>query len=167
MIEILFKRLNENAVIPTKTHLDDAGQDLVAVSYKYNPKYDRFEYKLGFATKIPLGYEAEIRPRSSNTKTNAYIPNAPGTIDAGYTGEWNVFYKLRTPFEQLFPNCGDDKELCYLEMENEYAPYKRFDKIAQVLFHKVEDVMYKEVDELPNTDRGNDGGLLRDNKNFK
>lgn len=82
MIEILFKKLNENAVIPEKKHDTDAGFDLVATSCKYNQIYDRFEYGVGFATKIPAGFEAEIRPRSSNTKTEAYIPNAPGTIDS-------------------------------------------------------------------------------------
>lgn len=165
MIEILFKKLNPNAVIPEKKHPSDAGADLVATSLTYNPKYDRFEYGLGFATKIPLGYEAEIRPRSSNTKTDAYIPNAPGTIDANYTGEWKVFYKLRTRFDDLFPT-GDTK-LNIIEMENELAPYSVGDKIAQVLFHKVEDTLYTVVDELPTTDRGADGGINRDDKNFK
>lgn len=165
MVEIFFKRLNKNAVFPTRKHFDDAGYDLIATSCKYNPKYDRFEYGLGFATKIPVGYEAEIRPRSSNTKTDAYIPNAPGTIDAGYIGEWKVFYKLRTPFEQLFPT--GDYELNLLEMENEYAPYRVGDAIAQCLIHKTEDIWFCDVEELPDTNRGSDGGINRDDSNFK
>ena len=165
MVEILFKRLNENAVLPIRKHFDDAGYDLIATSCKYNPIYDRFEYGVGFATKIPVGYEAEIRPRSSNTKTNAYIPNAPGTIDSNYTGEWKVFYKLRTPFEQLFPE--GDYELNLLEMENEMAPYKVGDAIAQCLIHKTEDIWFCDVEELPDTDRGADGGINRDDANFK
>ena len=165
MVEILFNRLNTKAVLPLRKHFDDAGYDLIATSCKYNPLYDRFEYGLGFATKIPVGYEAEIRPRSSNTKTDAYIPNAPGTIDSGYTGEWKVFFKLRTPFEQLYPT--GDLNLNLLEMENERAPYKVGDAIAQCLIHKVEDIWFTEVTELPETERGEDGGLIRDNKNFK
>lgn len=165
MVEILFKRLNEKSVLPTRKHMTDAGYDLIATSCKYNPKYDRFEYGVGFATKIPVGYEAEIRPRSSNTKTNAYIPNAPGTIDSNYTGEWKVFYKLRTPFEQLFPE--GDYELNLLEMENEMAPYKVGDAIAQCLIHKTEDIWFCDVEELPDTDRGADGGINRDDVNFK
>jgi len=165
MVEILFKKLNENAVFPFRKHTTDAGYDLIATSCKYNPLYDRFEYGLGFATKIPVGYEAEIRPRSSNTKTEAYIPNAPGTIDANYTGEWKVFYKLRTPIEQLFPDGIDD--LAILEMENEYAPYKEGDAIAQCLIHKTEDIWFRDVEELPETDRGSDGGINRLDKNFK
>lgn len=165
MVEILFKRLDKNAVLPTRKHFDDAGYDLIATSCKYNPKYDRYEYGVGFATKIPVGFEAEIRPRSSNTKTDAYIPNAPGTIDANYTGEWKVFYKLRTPFELLYPT--GDRELCLLEMENERAPYKVGDAIAQCLIHRTEDIWFRDVEELPDTERGADGGINRDDTNFK
>lgn len=159
---VKIKKLNENAVIPFKKHpIEDACYDLIPVSYKYNPKYDRFEYKLGFATQFSSDWEAEIRPRSTNTKTDAYIPNAPGTIDSGYTGEWNVFYKLRTPFEQLFPE--GDYELNLLEMENEMAPYKiDGTPIAQVKFNRVEETTWIIVDELSDTSRGTDGGLIRE-----
>ena len=48
---VKIKKLDENAVIPFKKHeFGDACYDLVPVSCKYNPKYDRFEYGLGFAT---------------------------------------------------------------------------------------------------------------------
>ena len=77
------KKLNENAVIPFKKHpVEDACYDLIATSYKYNPEKDRFEYGLGFATEFSSDWEAEIRPRSTNTKKEVYIPNAPGTIDS-------------------------------------------------------------------------------------
>ena len=161
---VKIKKLHENAVIPFQKHInEDACFDLVPVDYKYNPKYDRFEYKLGFATEFSPDWEAEIRPRSTNTKTEAYIPNGPGTIDACYRGEWNVFFKLRTSFDQIFPDAEDeDLDLCYLEMENEYAPYKlNKEAIAQVKFNRVETTIWKEVDELSDTERGADGGLLR------
>lgn len=82
MIQVKFKKLNENARIPDFKHVGDAGKDLFATSVKYNPKYDRLEYGLGFATAIPEGYECSIVPRSTNTKKEWYIPNAPGTIDS-------------------------------------------------------------------------------------
>jgi dUTPase len=159
---VKIKKLNENAVIPFKKHqVEDACYDLVPVSYKYNPKYDRFEYALGFATEFSSDWEAEIRPRSTNTKTDAYIPNGPGTIDSCYRGQWFVMYKLRTPFEQLFPE--GDYELNLLEMENEKAPYKIDGMpIAQVKFNRVEHTDWIEVDELSDTSRGTDGGLIRE-----
>lgn len=165
MIEVKIKKLNENAVIPQFTKPGDGAQDVTAVSCKYNPKYDRFEYGLGFATEIPVGYRARIVPRSSNTKTDAYLPNHVGLIDAGYRGEWMVFYKLRTRKEDLFPGVYDD--LVNLEMENELAPYAIGDRIGQVYFEEVIEPNWVEVDELSESERGTDGGLIRDNKNFK
>ena len=162
MIQVKFKKLNENARIPDFKHAGDAGKDLFATSVKYNPKYDRFEYGLGFATAIPEGYECSIVPRSTNTKKECYIPNAPGTIDSNYRGEWFVMFKLRTPFEQLFPT--GDRELNILEMENELAPYKLDEAIAQVMLRKVEDWNFVETDELDETERGADGGLVREGK---
>ena len=163
-MKVLFKKLHEKAIVPFQKHDgEDACYDLVPVSYKYNPKYDRFEYKLGFATEFSPDWEAEIRPRSTNTKTDAYIPNAPGTIDACYRGEWLIFYKLRTSFDQLFPE--GDKELNYIEMENELAPYKiDGTPIAQVKFNRVEHTDWIVVDELSDTERGADGGLIREGK---
>ena len=157
---VKIKKLNENAVIPFKKHVnEDACYDLIATSYKYNPDKDRFEYGLGFATEFTPDWEAEIRPRSTNTKKEVYIPNAPGTIDSNYRGEWFVFFKHRVPFEMLFPT--GDRELNILEMENELAPYKVGEAIAQVKFNRVEHTDWIEVEELSDTSRGADGGLIR------
>lgn len=81
-----------------------------------------------------------------------------------YRGEWFVFFKLRTSFDILFPT--GDRELNILEMENEYAPYKVGEAVAQVMLRKREDWKFVEVDELDETERGADGGLVRDNKDF-
>ena len=159
-MNILFKKLNENAVIPFQKHKgEDACYDLIATSCKYNPKYDRFEYGLGFATEFTPDWEAEIRPRSTNTKKDVYIPNAPGTIDSNYRGEWFVMFKHRVPFDMLFPT--GDRDLNILEMENELAPYKVGDAVAQVKFNRVEQANWIVVDELTDTSRGADGGLYR------
>ena len=159
-MNILFKKLNENAVIPFQKHKgEDACYDLVATSCKYNPKYDRFEYGLGFATEFTPDWEAEIRPRSTNTKKDVYIPNAPGTIDSNYRGEWFVMFKHRVPFDTLFPT--GDRDLNILEMENELAPYKVGEAVAQVKFNRVEQANWIVVDELTDTSRGADGGLVR------
>ena len=163
-MKVLFKKLHEKAIVPFQKHDgEDACYDLIPVSYKYNPKYDRFEYKLGFATEFSSDWEAEIRPRSTNTKTDAYIPNTPPTIDSNYRGEWLIMFKLRTPFRQLFPD--GDNELNYIEMENELAPYKiDGTPIAQVKFNRVEHTDWIVVDELSDTERGTDGGLIREGK---
>lgn len=166
-MKVKIKKLNENAVIPFKKNPgEDACYDLIPVSYDYDPKRDRFIYHLGFATEFSSDWEAEIRPRSSNTKTEAYLPNSVGTIDSGYRGEWLVIYKLRTSFNQLFPDCTpENRDLCILEMENECAPYKiNGTPIAQVKFNRVEHTDWIEVDKLSDTERGVDGGLIREGK---
>lgn len=159
-MKVSIKLLNKNAVIPFQKHRgEDACYDLIATSCKYNPKYDRFEYGLGFATEFTPDWEAEIRPRSTNTKKDVYIPNAPGTIDSNYRGEWFVMFKHRVPFDQLFPT--GDRELNILEMENELAPYKIGDAVAQVKFNRVEPVDWEQVIDISDTSRGADGGLVR------
>ncbi|MEQ9459889.1 MAG: dUTP diphosphatase [Phycisphaeraceae bacterium] len=45
----------------------------------------------GFAMAVPVGYEAQVRPRSGlGLKFGISMPNAPGTIDADYRGEVGV-----------------------------------------------------------------------------
>lgn len=158
-MKVLFKKLVPEAQIPKRKHEGDACYDLVPVSYVYNPKYDRFEYHLGFATEFSSDWEAEIRPRSSNTKTEAYLPNSVGTIDSCYRGEWLVIYKLRSSFYQLFPNGDYDINISKIE---KLAPYKiDGTPIAQVKFNRVEHTNWIEVDELSDSSRGEDGGLKR------
>lgn len=46
---------------------------------------------LGFRARLPVGYEAQVRPRSGTAlKTDLVIVNAPGTIDADFPDEWMV-----------------------------------------------------------------------------
>lgn len=53
---------------------------------------------LGFKARLPVGVEAQIRPRSGTTfKKGLAIPNAPGTIDSDFPDEWMVLVKNPTP----------------------------------------------------------------------
>lgn len=54
---------------------------------------------LGFKARLPVGIEAQIRPRSGITfKKGLQIPNAPGTVDSDYPEEWMVI--VRNPTDQ-------------------------------------------------------------------
>lgn len=44
-------------------------------------------YYLGFRLEIPVGFEGQIRPKSSIKNKNCFITNSPGTIDCDYRGE--------------------------------------------------------------------------------
>ena len=91
----------------------------------------------GFAMAVPVGYEAQIRPRSGLAlKHGISIPNAPGTIDADYRGEVQV----------IVVNLGAEP-----------FTIERSLRIAQMIVKPVPRVAWQEVDELPDSDRGAGG----------
>ena len=88
----------------------------------------------GFAFSIPRSYEGQVRPRSGLAlKHGITVLNSPGTIDSDYRGEVSV----------LLINHG-----------NETFFFERGDRIAQLIFTKVEQVKFKEVEALDKSDRG-------------
>lgn len=53
---------------------------------------------LGFRTRLPVGMEAQVRPRSGQAFHHALtIPNAPGTVDGDYAEEWLVIVRNDAP----------------------------------------------------------------------
>jgi len=91
----------------------------------------------GLFIELPIGYEAQIRPRSGLAyKHGISIVNAPGTIDADYRGELKV----------LLVNLSDTD----FNINNG-------DRIAQMVIAKHETVSWKAVKELNETARGEGG----------
>ena len=91
----------------------------------------------GFKMAMPIGYEAQIRPRSGlSLKHGISMPNSPGTIDADYRGEIGV----------LLINHGDEGFII-----------RRGDRIAQMVINKVERVDFQLTDDLPESVRGEGG----------
>ena len=86
-----FKKLHENAVLPTRSHRFDAGTDLTATEKNVTDAY--IEYKTGLAVAIPEGYVGLLCPRSSVTKTGLILGNSLGIIDSGFTGEICLRFK--------------------------------------------------------------------------
>jgi dUTP pyrophosphatase len=85
-----FKKLHENAKLPTQANPGDAGYDIYAVSEKYiqSPTGPIWEYNTGIAVEIPEGYVGLLCARSSVTnKTTFILGNSVGIIDSGYRGE--------------------------------------------------------------------------------
>lgn len=92
----------------------------------------------GISISLPHQYEAQIRPRSGLAlKHGITLLNTPGTIDADYRGEIKV----------LVINLGDKEYIL-----------KRGERIAQMVFARVESAELIEVDFLDDTARG-DGGF--------
>jgi dUTP pyrophosphatase len=91
----------------------------------------------GLYIEVPVGYEAQIRPRSGLAyKHGISIVNAPGTIDADYRGEIKV----------LLINLSDTDFVI-----------NNGDRIAQMVVAKHETVVWTPVEELNETQRGAGG----------
>ena len=136
MLEIKFKKLVETAKCPVKAHPTDAGADLTAVSKKWDKTRGCWIYGTGIATEIPEGYVGLIFPRSSIRKYTLAQCNAVGVIDSHYRGEIMVSYKLTSDVEKI---------------------YEIGDKIAQLIILPYPEVSYTEVENLSETDRGENG----------
>lgn len=92
-LSLRFKRLNDLADLPRYHSEHAAGMDLHAAltdPITLNPG-DIQLIPCGFAMAVPVGFEAQVRPRSGlATRYGISMPNAPGTIDADYRGEVKV-----------------------------------------------------------------------------
>jgi len=135
---VKFQPLDVLFTLPEKSFESDACFDI---------KARRIEYKdnlvicyLGFKTEIPEGWKGVIIPRSSITKTDWVIQNSPGTVDSHYRGEWQVRFKY----------IGDSSCMCLF-------PYNVGDRVAQIYFEKVQEVIFEIVGELEETQRGQGG----------
>jgi dUTP pyrophosphatase len=116
-----------------------AGVDLYA-AVETEAIIDAGTWKLvptGIAIAIPEGYEGQVRPRSGLAlKHGIGMLNAPGTIDADYRGEISIilFNFSSTPYA-----------------------IRRGDRIAQLVFARLEKAAFVKVDALSETVRGAGG----------
>jgi dUTP pyrophosphatase len=87
-MEVPFRRVRENASLPSAQHPGDAGLDLrAAEGVKVGPG-ERAMVPTGVTVAIPDGHAGLILPRSGlATRHGLTLANAPGLIDAGYRGE--------------------------------------------------------------------------------
>lgn len=136
---VKFKKLNNEAVIPSYAKEGDAGLDLTAVSLEYDATLDAYVYHTGLAMEIPKGYVGLVYPRSSNRKTDAYMTNHVGVIDSGYRGEVLVTFKNR------------DKSSLIM------TPYVSGERVAQLIVMPYPTINPVEAEELSETERGTDG----------
>jgi dUTP pyrophosphatase len=136
---VKIKKLNENAVIPKYAKDGDAGMDLVATSI-ISETNTQITYGIGLALEIPDGFVGLVFPRSSIRKTRLQLSNSVGVIDSGYRGE------LQATFNKINNNSQSEND------------YKIGDRIAQIMIIPYPKIIFREVEELSNTERG-DGGF--------
>lgn len=91
----------------------------------------------GIFIELPQGYEAQVRPRSGLAiKQGLTCLNSPGTIDADYRGEIKVVL---------------------INLSNQQQVVNNGDRIAQLVFQKVEQAIWVEVEQIDSTMRGTGG----------
>jgi len=135
-IRIINKSKN---ALPAYETAHAAGMDLRAdleIAVTLQPM-ERKLIPTGLQIELPVGYEAQIRPRSGLAfKYGIGIVNSPGTIDADYRGEIKVLL-VNLSAEPFEINAGE--------------------RIAQMIVAKHETVVWSEVDDLSETLRGHGG----------
>jgi dUTP pyrophosphatase len=89
-MELNVKKLDKSAIIPKYAHFGDAGCDLSAIEdVEIGPNETKL-VRTGIAIELPLGFEAQIRPRSGLALKNGItVLNTPGTIDC-FTGDMKI-----------------------------------------------------------------------------
>lgn len=145
-MQVKFKKVHKDAVLPSYAKEGDAGLDLTAISRKYNDKYGYYEYDTGIAVEIPEGYYGKIVPRSSISKYELFLCNHSGVIDSGWRGTLMCRFK-ETPKRQM--HVYDDGYVGDI--------YKVGDRIAQLIILPYPTIEVVEAVELSSTERGENG----------
>ena len=138
MLKIRFKKKDEQSKLPIKGSLNAACYDVYAHSIKAE-RPDKIIVGLGFSTEIPPGFKGILVPRSSIAKTNWFLANSIGIIDADYRGEWMMV--LKTVGSVMY----------------DALPFGVGERCAQIYFEKINDVEIEETIELSDTERGSGG----------
>lgn len=98
---------------------------------------DRALIKTGLFLEIPAGFECQVRPRSGLAlKKGLTVLNSPGTIDADYRGEIGVIL---------------------INLSTETVVLENGERIAQLVFSKVEQAEWLPMEILSETERGAGG----------
>lgn len=138
-MRINIKRLTETAIIPTRQHEGDAGYDLYADIQEpviIKPHTTEFIHT-GIAIEIPDGYFGAVFARSGLATNEGLRPaNCVGVCDSRYRGEYMV------------------------ALHNDSTAAKTVslgDRIAQLVVMPYLNVEFNEINELPDTERGENG----------
>lgn len=125
--------------LPNYETAGSAGMDLranITEPIRLGP-LERFMIPTGIFIELPMGYEAQVRPRSGlAAKRGLTCLNSPGTIDADYRGELKVIL---------------------VNLSNEIQTIEPAERIAQMVIAKHERIVWSEVTVLSETVRGAGG----------
>ncbi len=137
-VEIPVKRLNAELPLPSAAHPGDAGLDLYAAEAIALKPGERGLIPTGISVAIPEGYAGYVQPRSGLALTQGLgLINSPGLIDSGYRGEIKIVAINLDPENVIHIEKGD--------------------RVAQLVVLAVPSVDLVEVENLPESRRGEGG----------
>ena len=137
---MIIKIINKSQhALPEYETLASAGMDLranITDPITLNP-LERALVKTGLFIDLPIGYEAQVRPRSGLAfKKGITVLNSPGTVDADYRGEIGVIL---------------------VNLSNEPFVVENGERVAQLVIAKHERAEWELVETLSETVRGEGG----------
>lgn len=135
-MKIKIKKLHPDAVIPTYTHIGDAGMDLTACAILSNTTF-QVTYDTGIALEIPDGHVGLVFPRSSIRDSDLYLSNSVAVLDAKFRGNIQVTFNKTAGLDSI--------------------KYKVGERIAQLIILPFPQIEFEEVTELSETIRGTGG----------
>ena len=146
---IKIKKLTEDAIIPHRSREGDACFDLYSINDYVVLGRSKTTIPTGISIELPVEYEAEIRPRSGISLNGleckcfdidefvvADIDVMQGTIDSNYRGQINIIVRNNNNCDIVIP---------------------KYTKLAQMKINYVPDVELVEVEELSESNRGENG----------
>jgi dUTP pyrophosphatase len=137
-VQLKFKRLVPEAMLPTRGSVEAAGLDLYCIDDVVVKPGITTKVRTGLAVSFPKGYEIQLRARSGlAAKHTISVVNGPGTIDSDFRGELMALLTT-TP-------------------ERGHYTFIPGDRVAQIVLSKLVDCEVVEVDELDETERGAGG----------
>lgn len=135
---IKFKKVDPNAVLPTKKRRSDTGLDITVIKKVKTDNWGNEWYDTGLQLEVPPGYYTELYGRSSLIKKGWQLANCTGIIDETYRNN------LMCVFTRLHP----DAPSLEVELPN---------RACQLVLRQHEKAHAVEVNSLSNTDRDKGG----------
>lgn len=151
-VQIGFKKIHPNAVLPKYAHEGDAGMDVCAVEDVTLKPFTATLVHTGLQVEIPKGYEIQVRPRSGLAlKESITVLNSPGTIDEGYKGEIGVILYWAPSLTSAINT--DACSYLYHNSDCRHTIHKG-DRIAQLVVAPVTRCEPIEIADVSTTERG-------------
>jgi dUTP pyrophosphatase len=138
VVQVLRLPHHDGLPLPTRATAGAAGYDVASAESTFTLQpLERRLVRTGLALAIPVGFEAQVRPRSGLAlKHGLTLPNTPATIDSDYRGELMV---------------------AMINLGTSAVTVERGTRIAQLVFQRVAAVELETVDTLPPSARGAGG----------